>query len=96
MDSILCPARLKLGQHLDCKEIVFILMLGIRIRMGMDNADTVNYMSMRKQRNPADVPDQQQRKKTVYETISQFPHQVIGVTALQSIKVMKKYANLIN
>ena len=48
MNTLTSPARLELGQHLDCKELVFILMFGVRIRMGMDDVYTVNYVSMRK------------------------------------------------
>ena len=42
--------------------------------MGMDNAYAVNYVSMREQRQPADVPDEQQREKSIYYYVPQSLH----------------------
>lgn len=67
MNPLPGSASLELGQHLNSEELFFTLMSGIGIGVRMDDGDTVNYVSMRKQSNPAGVPDEQQREKSIYE-----------------------------
>ena len=68
---------MEVGKHIDCDNIFTRVMFCIRIGMGMNYCDTIYDVSVRKQGNPADVPDEQQRKKTIYEIIPQSSHQML-------------------
>ena len=68
---------MEVGKHIDCDNIFTRVMFCIRIGMGMNYCDTIYDVSVRKQGNPADVPDEQQRKETMYEIIPQSSHQML-------------------